>query len=51
MGLLCPSVTMTTSVTLVGAQESMNICDSKWLWEGGECVEITGDIDRVKILK
>lgn len=26
----------------MGAQDSMNICDSKWLWEGGECVEITG---------
>lgn len=29
--------------------EAMNICDSKWQWEGGECVEITeGEIDREK---
>ena len=21
--------------------DSMDICDSKWIWEGGECVEIT----------
>ena len=32
--------------------QSMDICDSKWLWDGGECVEITdGNIDREKILK
>ena len=37
---------------LMGAMDSMNICDSKWLWEGGECVEITdGNIDREKICK
>jgi hypothetical protein len=27
--------------------DSMDICDSKWIWEGGECVEITDkDINR-----
>jgi uncharacterized protein with von Willebrand factor type A (vWA) domain len=36
----------------MGIMEAMNICDSKWQWEGGECVEITeGEIDREKILK
>lgn len=34
----------------MGIMEAMNICDSKWQWEGGECVEITeGEIDREKI--
>ena len=33
----------------MGIMEAMNICDSKWKWEGGECVEITeGEIDREK---
>ena len=33
----------------MGIMEAMNICDSKWQWEGGECVEITeGEIDREK---
>lgn len=30
--------------------EAMDICDSKWLWDGKECVEIAdGDIERDKI--
>ena len=30
--------------------EAMDICDSKWLWDGMECVEIAdGDIERDKI--
>ena len=37
-------------VASMGIMEAMNICDSKWQWEGGECVEITeGEIDREKI--
>lgn len=32
-----------------GIEDSMDICDSKWIWEANDCYEIDNNMDREKI--